>query len=117
MNKGTEEVEKGKELANRAGKSLKEIIHASTKVLDDVTQVATASEEQSSTAEEISKSIEAISNVTSETSSGIQQVAKAAEDLNMLTDNLQKLVGQFKIDTNKERSHYSSNKNIEMVEV
>jgi len=61
-------------------------------------QVAAASEEQSSAAEQISKNIEAISNVTHESAEGVQQIAGAAEDLNRLTVNLQQLTSQFKID-------------------
>ncbi|MFO7446324.1 MAG: methyl-accepting chemotaxis protein [Ignavibacteriaceae bacterium] len=116
MNKGTEEVEKGKVLANRAGESLEQIIHATVKVVDDITQVATASEEQSSTAEQISKSIEAINNVTNETASGIQQVARSAENLNSLTDNLQNLVSRFKIEVNKQEPGYAIRQNGKLVE-
>ncbi|MDP3150690.1 MAG: methyl-accepting chemotaxis protein [Ignavibacteria bacterium] len=98
MNKGTEEVEKGKALADKAGQSLKEIILGVEQVVDMSTQVAAASEEQSSAAEQISKNIEAISSVTNESASGIQQIARAAEDLNRLTVNLQELASRFKID-------------------
>ncbi|NWF90405.1 MAG: methyl-accepting chemotaxis protein [Ignavibacteriaceae bacterium] len=97
MQKGTEEVEKGKLSAQKAGESLREIIGGADKVVDIVSQVAAASEEQSATAEQISKSIESITNVTQESASGIQQIANAAEDLNKLTYNLQELVSQFKI--------------------
>jgi methyl-accepting chemotaxis protein len=93
---GTKEVESGKELASQAGDSLKEIIGGSKKVVDMVNQVAAASEEQSTTAEEISKNIEGINNVSRETAAGIQQIAKAAGDLNTLTDNLSDLISRFK---------------------
>ncbi|MCK9211645.1 MAG: methyl-accepting chemotaxis protein [Ignavibacteriaceae bacterium] len=98
MNKGTEEVEKGKALADKAGQSLKEIIVGVEQVLDMSTQVAAASEEQSSAAEQISKNVEAISSVTHESASGVEQIARAAEDLNRLTLNLQELTSRFKID-------------------
>jgi methyl-accepting chemotaxis protein len=110
MNKGTEQVEKGKVLANKAGDSLKEIIKASVQVVDDVNQVASASEEQSTTAEQISKNIEAISSVTHESAAGIQQVARAAEDLNRLTDNLQKLIGSFKITADSANTYHEDNR-------
>ena len=106
IEEGTEEVRKGREMANKAGESLRGIINASTKVVDDVNQVASASEEQSSAAEQISKNIEAISNVTNESTAGIQQVAKSAEDLNKLTDNLQNLISNFQISLNEEESYY-----------
>ncbi|MDP3683593.1 MAG: methyl-accepting chemotaxis protein, partial [Ignavibacteria bacterium] len=98
MNKGTEEVEKGKALADKAGKSLREIIIGVEQVVDLSMQVAAASEEQSTAAEQISKNIEAISNVTHESAEGVQQIAGAAEDLNRLTVNLQQLTAQFKVD-------------------
>jgi methyl-accepting chemotaxis protein len=102
MNEGTTEVESGKKLADKAGDSLKEIIIGAESVVDMITQVAAASEEQSSASEEISKNIEAISSVTQESSAGIQQIARAAEDLNRLTSNLEDLVSKFKI--NNERN-------------
>lgn len=98
MQRGTSEVENGKKLASQAGNSLKQIINATEKVLDVASQVATASEEQSATAEEISKSIDIINNVSHQSAESIQQVAVATEDLNRLTNNLQNLIQQFKID-------------------
>jgi len=100
MGKGTEEVEKGKALADKAGESLNEIITGTEKAVDVITRVAAASEEQSSTSEQISKSIELISNVTRESTAGIQQIAKASEDLSNLTSNLQDLISKFNINSN-----------------
>jgi methyl-accepting chemotaxis protein len=97
MEEGTNEVERGIELADKAGASLKEIVGVSQKVTDMVTQIAAASEEQSSASEEISKNVEAISKVTGETAQGTQQIARAAEDLNRLTENLQRMIADFKL--------------------
>jgi methyl-accepting chemotaxis protein len=98
MELGTNEVEKGKKLVNKAGEMLGEIISSSQKATDSVILVAAASEEQSAASEQISKNLEAINNVTQESTAGIQQIARAAEDLNRLTVNLQELVGKFVID-------------------
>ena len=100
MVKGTEEVNSGKQLAQKAGEALDQIINSSKEVVDNIAQVAAASEEQSSAAEQISKNIEGISSVANESATGVQQIARAAEDLNNLTVNLQNLVAQFKIDNN-----------------
>lgn len=97
MTSGTLEVDKGRELADEAGKSLSQIITGAQEVVDIVTQVAAASEEQSSAAEQISKNLEAINHVTNESATGIQQIARASEDLNRLTINLQELIARFKI--------------------
>ncbi|QQS37617.1 MAG: HAMP domain-containing protein [Ignavibacteriales bacterium] len=97
MQKGTDEVESGKALAEKAGSSLEQIINGAGKVVDIVTQVAAASEEQSSAAEQISKNIESINHVTQESAQGIQQIASAEEDLNRLTNTLEDLISRFKL--------------------
>ena len=100
MNRGEEEIEKGRRLAGEAGQSLGKIIVEAEQVVDIISQVAAASEQQSATSEEISQSIEKINNVTKETASGIGQIARSSEDLNNLASNLQDLVAKFKIRRN-----------------
>jgi methyl-accepting chemotaxis protein len=97
MKLGTVEVEKGKALADKAGESLSEIIKGAQEVVDIITQVATASQEQSSAAEQISKNIESISTVTQQSAAGVHEIARASEDLNRLTNNLSDMVSHFKI--------------------
>ena len=97
MDEGSLKAEDGKLLADKAGEALREIISGSDNVVDLVSQVAAASEEQSSAAEQISKNIENISSVINESSIGTQQIAKTAEDLTQLTYNLEKLISSFKI--------------------
>jgi methyl-accepting chemotaxis protein len=118
MEEGTKEVEKGKLLADQAGKSLNQIINGTEQVVDIITRVAAASEEQSSTSEQISRSIEAIGNVTHENSTGVQEIARASEDLNRLTINLQELIAKFKTgdavknyDTNSVKSQFAVRSN------
>ncbi|MEI7811999.1 MAG: methyl-accepting chemotaxis protein [Ignavibacteria bacterium] len=98
MNQGTNEVENGKILANKAGDSLQEIISATEKVSDIIDQVATAAEEQFRASDEISKNIEAITTITQETSTGTAQIANATGDLSRLTNRLQDLVMNFKVE-------------------
>ncbi len=105
MKQGTLEVEKGKDLTDKAGQSLRQIITSAEEVVDMSTQVAAASEQQSATAEQISKNIEAISSVTQQSSTGVQQIARAAEDLNNLTINLQELIAKFKIENNSNANY------------
>jgi len=117
MEQGTKEVEVGKQLAEKAGSSLQEIIHGAEQVVDIVTQVAAASEEQSSAAEQISKNIESISSVTQQSASGIQQIAHASEDLNRLTLNLQELIAQFKVDETSGKGNFAVRQNGKLVHV
>ena len=99
MQQGTIEVESGKKLAQKAGDSLNEIIIGSEKVANIVTQVATASEEQSKASQQITQNIELISNVTQQSALGISQIAHSAENLNQLTSNLRSLISRFKVDS------------------
>ena len=97
MEQGTLQVDEGIELADKAGSSLLEIVGISQKVTDMVTQIAAASEEQSSASEQISKNVEAINRVTNESATATKQIAIAAEDLSRLTENLQQLITRFKL--------------------
>lgn len=108
MEEGTNEVERGIALADRAGSSLQEIVGVSQQVTDMVGQIAAANEEQSSASEQISKNVESISKVTGETAQGTQQIARAAEDLNRLTDNLQRLITAFTLDVDHRPSRMES---------
>ncbi len=94
---GTSEVEKGKELAISAGNSLQMIIDSSGRVLGEITQVAAASEEQSSAAAEISKSLESINNVSQQSADSTQQIALEIEKLNRLSEELNDQIMVFKI--------------------
>ncbi len=96
MKRGNIEVAKGIELADMAGKSLKNIVNNTDNVVDMMMQIAAASEEQSSTSEQISQNVESISTVSIESAKGIAQIARATEDLSRLTGELQKLTTNFK---------------------
>ncbi len=90
-------VEGGMKLTNEVDLVLKDILQETTNVSDVINQVAAASEEQSSSAELISKNIENISHVTDESASGVEQIAHAAEDLTRLTLNLETLIDKFNL--------------------
>jgi methyl-accepting chemotaxis protein len=108
MQDGTIEVERGIQLADKAGASLIGIVGVSQKVTDMVGQIAVASEEQSSSSEQISRNVEAISKVTGETAQGTQQIARAAEDLNRLTANLEKLIAGFTLGSTRQPEGWAS---------
>ncbi|MCB9208253.1 MAG: HAMP domain-containing protein [Ignavibacteriales bacterium] len=97
IKKGNDEVSNGMNEAVKAGQSMSEIVKSSDKVLEISSQVAVTSEEQSATVEQISRSVESINAVSQESALGIQQVAGATNDLNQLTEQLQNMVGKFKL--------------------
>ena len=108
MKKGTEEVENGKVLADKAGIVLNEIIKEAEKVNDIAAQVASASEQQSISAEVISKNIIDISNVTQQSAAGIEQISCSADSLNKINQKLELLINQFKFDNRNTNSGSSS---------
>jgi len=97
METGIQEVDKGREMADKAGNSLGEIVTMSTRVSDMITQIATASEEQSAAAEQIAKNIDRVSQIAKESAGGAEQSATAAEELNRQAEGMQQMVGQFKV--------------------
>ncbi len=97
---GTNEVENGKELAQKAGYSIEEIITYFEKVSDIINQLAAASEEQSTASTQISSSVEVINNVIHESENNTQQTSFVVENLHRLTNGLQELVTRFKLDNN-----------------
>ena len=97
MEAGTRQVEEGVQTTAQAGDSLKEIIHTSEQVGEMITHIATAATEQSSTTEEINNNMEQIATLVKESADGAQQSAKACQDLSGLALDLQKMVGNFKL--------------------
>lgn len=97
MQNGSNEVEKGITLADKAGLSLKQIVESSQQLLDMINQIASASEQQSATAEEISANVTSISKVSAQNSEQIEMVAHAADDLTHQTEELNSLSQKFNI--------------------
>ncbi|NOX08940.1 MAG: methyl-accepting chemotaxis protein [Gammaproteobacteria bacterium] len=97
MNQSSSEVHLVVEQATKAGSSLSVISTAVSRINDMSTQIASAAEQQSATAEEVNRNITNISDMANETSNGAQQIASANEELARLGVELQTLVGRFKI--------------------
>jgi methyl-accepting chemotaxis protein len=113
MQESKELVELGMSNSIEVNQLLDKINEKSGQLTDLVAQVASAGEEQSATAEQISKSIVGISTVTQQSASGTQQIAKAAEDLNRLTNNLENLINRFRIG---KKENHSARQNAQLAE-
>lgn len=81
----------------RAGTTLDSITRAVATISDMNGQIASAAEEQSSVAEEINRNVVTVSLVAEQTSVGAQHTAATSEELARLAEQLQALVGQFRI--------------------
>ncbi len=95
MTNATVRAKEGITLADQAGDSLKNIVTMIQGLTALMSDIASASAQQSSVSEQISKNVEAISSVTQQSATGTQQIARAAEDLNRLTERLQQEVARF----------------------
>jgi len=95
MQLGTEEVESGKVLADRAGESLKDIITVSEDVQTLIAQLARASSEQETTSADIARNIQNISSVAIENKRAIDEVNYATDDLSKQMINLRNIISRF----------------------
>jgi len=106
MEAGIKQVEDGVQSTNRAGDSLKQIIHMSEQVGEMITHIATAATEQSSASEEVNNNMEMIAKLVKESADGAQQSAKACQDLSGLALDLQQTVSNFRLG-DEHRNSYS----------
>ena len=85
------------EQANSAGTALQSITEAVSHISDMNTQIATASEEQASVAEEINKNITSVNDLGHRTEKGANETTASSEELARLAAGLQSLISQFKV--------------------
>ena len=97
MVEGVNEVERGTMEAAKSGDALQGILDQIQAVTIQVNQIATATEEQTATSNEISSNIHMITEVMMATAEVANESARSASELAGLSNDLQNLVGQFKI--------------------
>lgn len=100
-------VERMQTSQNRSGETVERINHATGAlrtiensvghIHDQVTQIATAAEQQSQVAEEINKNVVRIVDAAQRSDSGVTQTNEASHELARLGESLRDLVGQFKV--------------------
>ena len=97
MDQGTNQVGQGVELANKTGEALVQIHTMINSTAEMIQQIANAAEEQSTVTRQIASDLESVKKTTQETTNGVSVSAQACHDLNDLAEDLQKLVGTFKV--------------------
>lgn len=83
--------------AEKAGLSLSSIATAVERIRDMNQQIATAAEQQAAVAEEINKNVVNLVNLCEESSEATGHTQSASTNLSGLAEQLQRLVGQFKV--------------------
>ena len=74
-----------------------EVVSSTERISDMVAQMATATEEQSVTSEDVSRNVHGISAVSNGLAAGVAQIARSTNGLNDLADGLGELVASFTV--------------------
>ncbi len=91
-----ERVKHSVDLADETGKSLNLIVNQVQNSADMVNSIATASEQQTATIEDISMNMNKVAEVSRDTSTDALQTSESAGKLTRFAEDLRKLVKQFK---------------------
>jgi methyl-accepting chemotaxis protein len=91
------EVELGAEHSIKSAQALDQILVQITDVTMQINQVAASAEEQTATTDEISSNVQQVTDVVRQTAQGAIETTDAASQLSRESEQLQKLVGQFKL--------------------
>lgn len=97
MESGVNEVEQGTREASRSGDALGVITNEIQTVTQQMSQIATAAEEQSATTNTISQSIRQITDMVQTSNERALDTARSGEELARLADELQRLMTKFKV--------------------
>lgn len=97
MEMGRNKAQDSVEQAAKAGSTLENIIRSVEDINSMNTQIAAAAHQQGIVAEEINQNVVNITRVADETAEGTSQLSKSGVELARLAQDLQMLVGQFKI--------------------
>ncbi len=88
-------VEDGTLLVNESGATLKEIVIAVQKVTEMISDIAAASEEQSSGIEQVNKAISQMDEMTQQNAALVEQASAASESMSEQANDMTKLLNFF----------------------
>ena len=102
MGKGVAEAEEGVLKAVQTGAALEEITATIQSISLEVSHIATAAEEQSSTVHGITGNIQQVTRNVNESAAGTQEFATAAAGMHFMAEELQRIVAGFTIEQSPE---------------
>nr|WP_315213951.1 methyl-accepting chemotaxis protein [uncultured Duganella sp.] len=92
-----EKVEAGSQLVDRAGTTMNEIVSSITRVTDIMSEITSASAEQSDGIEQVNVAIAQMDQVTQQNAALVEQAAAAAESMQEQAARLSEVVSVFKL--------------------
>ncbi len=102
INESGEQVTTGSELVNEAGKTLEDIVNSVKEVADLINEIANASAEQTTGIEEINTAVSQMDEATQQNAALVEENTAAAQALVDQSNDLDRLVGFFKIEANND---------------
>ncbi|TAE25295.1 MAG: hypothetical protein EAZ92_12395 [Candidatus Kapaibacterium sp.] len=97
MQAGTRLVQDGETIIRKTADAFRAILNRTESVSDVMSQLATASEEQSTTSNTMAESVSVITGSIEESAREVQNIAENASSLREQADELLALIGQFRI--------------------
>ena len=97
MEQSVAQVEQGTSHASESGRSLQEILDIINNVTEQISQIATAAEEQTATTREISSNVMNLNDLAKQNDHALHETAVAVNDVSRQAEELKGLVGQFKL--------------------
>ncbi|MDH4227419.1 MAG: methyl-accepting chemotaxis protein [Deltaproteobacteria bacterium] len=97
MGRVTKDVEAGTTLTNQTGDALQSIIESVRETELFTKDMSEAARQQAQVSDKVAGAVETISSITKESAAASEQIANTAHELARLSDNLKRLVDQFKI--------------------
>ena len=97
MSEGVDEVKRGTTETTRSGEALEDILNKINDLTMQISQVATAAEEQTATTQEITNNIQMITDVVNRNVENSRSTTQATSTLAREVDNLHELVGHFRL--------------------
>jgi methyl-accepting chemotaxis protein len=97
INDSVDKVAVGTDLADKAGKTMDEVVNSVRRVTDIMAEISAASVEQSSGIEQVNQAITQMDDVTQQNAALVEQAAAAAESLEEQAQELSKLISTFRL--------------------
>lgn len=106
MSGGSEAVEKGVELSNRAGGALQEILDSAERASQRVANIATTASRQSESATRVARAIDEVNRMTQQIEKATQEQSRGSERILQAGERMRDIAGMVK-KTTAEQAHNS----------
>ncbi len=97
INDSVDKVTVGTDLADKAGKTMDEVVNSVKRVTDIMAEISAASVEQSSGIEQVNQAITQMDDVTQQNAALVEEAAAAAESLEEQAQELSAMISTFKL--------------------